>query len=255
MRWAHFNQADHHPGLINWKGQCANCVNMSYLFYPLSILWKLRLFEYVWILRNTDNMVEIFWVWVCVHSYICLQSDTQGEYVTIFCADLYSTSSTFATEKDWAHSIVERQNRRRLDPARWAHWARAHAPVWKLTPDRKIHENVLIIYHDINISQPFTTCFGNFSNSCCFWGYVWFYDREVSESLTRKNIVNLPVKFMLYEQNFKRLGWAQLSMAAALHPHWIPNPDLVRFQNAWKDWKEDVRNWFRYSLYYIYRKY
>lgn len=42
-------------------------------------------------------------------------------------------------------------------------------------------------------------------------GMVWFYDREASENFTKKNIVDLPVKFMLYEQNFK-LGAAFVTL-------------------------------------------
>lgn len=42
-------------------------------------------------------------------------------------------------------------------------------------------------------------------------GMVWFYDREASENFTKKSIVDLRVKFMLYEQNFK-LGAAFVTL-------------------------------------------
>ena len=73
-------------------------------------------------------------------------------------------------------------------------------------------------------------------------GWVWFYDREASESLTLKNVVNLPVKFMLYMQNF-RLGAAFVTLLEEpkeRREHSSPSPQ--RCQRAREEWREDEEN-------------
>lgn len=133
------------------------------------------------------------------------------------------------TPQDWAHPPVEGQIWRRLDWTRRADSEWLHAPIRMLGPEHRMSQEYLRITTIVTMrTKQWQWMLGGWvsdgesmflrlrqaqmlhSQHPIFdWGMVWFYDREASENFTKKSIVDLRVKFMLYEQNFKCLEWKQ----------------------------------------------